>query len=55
MVSRFAAVTKKEISQIIKRAVPEIHKEDDEIQFEVFTADCSAVYAPRFLDMIRRS
>ena len=36
MVSRFAAVTNKEISQIIKRAVPEIHEEDDKIRFEIF-------------------
>ena len=36
MVSRFAAVTNKEISQIIKRAVPEIPEEDDEIRFEIF-------------------
>ena len=33
MDSRFAAVTNKEISQIIKQAVPEIHKEGDEIRF----------------------
>ena len=36
MVSRFAAVTNKEISQIIKQAVPEIHKEGDEIRFRSF-------------------
>ena len=30
MPSRFAAVTNKDISQLIKRAVPEIHEEGDE-------------------------
>ena len=33
---RFAAVTNKEISQIIKQAVPEIH-EGDEIRFGSFS------------------
>ena len=36
MASRFAAVTNKEISQIIKQAVPEIH-EGDEVWFGNFT------------------
>ena len=36
MASRFAAVTNKEISQIIKQAVPEIHEEGDEIRFGSF-------------------
>ena len=36
MPSRFAAVTNKEISQLIKQAVPEIHKEGDEVLFESF-------------------
>ena len=31
MVSQFAAVTNKEISQIFEQAVPEIHKKGDEI------------------------
>ena len=31
MPSRFAAVTNKEISQLIKQAVPEIHEECDEV------------------------
>ena len=31
MPSRFAAVTNKEISQLIKEAVPEIHEECDEV------------------------
>ena len=39
MASRFAAVTNKEISQIIKRAVPEIHEEGDEIRFESFNRE----------------
>ena len=33
VVSRFAAVTNKEISQINKQADPEIHEEGDEIRF----------------------
>ena len=36
MPSRFAAVTNKEISQLIKQAVPEIHKEGDEARFGSF-------------------
>ena len=40
MASRFAAVTNKEISQIIKRAVPEIHEEGDEIRFERQVRPC---------------
>ena len=36
MVSRFAAATNKEISQKIKEAVPEIHKEGGEIRFGGF-------------------
>ena len=35
MPSRFAAVTNKEISQLIKQAVPEIHEEGDEVRVEV--------------------
>ena len=31
--SWFAAVTNKEISQLIKQAAPEIHKEGDEVWF----------------------
>ena len=30
--SEFAAVTNKEISQVIKKAVPEIHEEGDEVR-----------------------
>ena len=33
---RFAAVTNKEISQLIKQAVPEIHEEGDEVRFGSF-------------------
>ena len=33
---QFAAVTNKEISQIIKQAVPKIHEEGDEIRFGIF-------------------
>ena len=38
MPSRFAAVTNKEISQLIKQAVPEIHEEGDEVQFGSFNS-----------------
>ena len=36
MASRFAAVNKKEISQLIKQAVSEIHEEGDEVRFGSF-------------------
>ena len=36
MASRFAAVKNKEISQIIKQAVPKIIEEGDEIRFGSF-------------------
>ena len=36
MASQFAAVTNKEISQIIKQAVPEIHEEGEKIRFGSF-------------------
>ena len=36
MASRFAAVTNKEISQIIKQVAPEIHKEGEKIRFGSF-------------------
>ena len=36
MAFRFAALTNKEMSQIIKRAVPEIPEEGDEIWFGRF-------------------
>ena len=35
MPSRFAAVTNKEFSQLIKQAVPEIHDEGDEVRFGI--------------------
>ena len=38
MLSRFAAVTNKEISQIIKQAVPEKHEEDDKVRFGSFNS-----------------
>ena len=37
MASRFAAVTNKESSQIIKQAVPEIHQEGGEVRFGSLT------------------
>ena len=36
MRSRFAAVTNKEISQLIKQAVPKIHEKGDEVLFGSF-------------------
>ena len=33
MPSQFAAVTNKEISQLIKQAVPEIHEKGNEVRF----------------------
>ena len=36
MPSLFAAVTNKEMSQLIKQAVPEIHEEGDEVRFGSF-------------------
>ena len=36
MASRFAAITNKEISQIIKGAVPETHEDGEEIRFGSF-------------------
>jgi len=36
IVSWFASVTNKEISQLIKQAFAEIHEEGDGIQFESF-------------------
>ena len=36
---RFAAVTNKEISQLIKQAVPEIHEEGDEVRFGSFNRE----------------
>ena len=36
MPSRFAVVTRKEISQLIKQAVPKIHEEGDEARFRSF-------------------
>ena len=36
MPSRFAAVTNKEISQLIKQAAPEIHEEGDKVRFRSF-------------------
>ena len=36
MPSRFPSVTNKEISQIVKRVVPEIHDEGDDVRFGSF-------------------
>ena len=37
MPSRFATLTNEEMSQLIKQAVPEIHKEGDEVRFGILT------------------
>ena len=39
MPSQFAAVTNKEMSQLIKQAVPDIHEEGDEVRFWSFNID----------------
>ena len=36
MPSRFAAVTNKEILQLVRQAVPEVHEEGDEVWFGSF-------------------
>ena len=43
MPSRFAAVTNKGISQLIKQAVPEIHEESDEVRFGSFNGKALSV------------
>ena len=48
MASRFAAVTNKEISQIIKQAVPEI-SEGDEFSLKVLTGKSLSVWL-EFID-----
>ena len=48
MASRFAAVTNKEISQIIKQAVPEI-SEGDKFSLEVLTGESLSVWL-EFID-----
>ena len=48
MASRFAAVTNKEISQIIKQAVPEI-SEGDKFSLEVLTGKSLSVWL-EFID-----
>ena len=44
MASRSAAVTNKDISQIIKQAVPEIHREGDKSRFECLTGKALSVW-----------
>ena len=43
MASRSAAVTNKEISQIIKQAVPQIHEEGEKYGLEVLTGKALSV------------
>ena len=40
MAFRFVAVTNEKISQVIKKAVPKIHEEGEEIRFDVLTGIC---------------
>ena len=49
MPSRFAAVTNKEISQLIKQAVPKIHEEGDEFGLEVLTGKAKS-FSLEFID-----
>ena len=50
MPSGFPAVTNKEISQITKQAVPEIHKEGDEVPFGRFNRSCFVLVRLEFID-----
>ena len=50
MPSRFAAVTNKEISQLIKQAVPEIHEEGDEVRFGSFNRNKTLSFWLKFID-----
>ena len=50
MPSGFPAVTNKEISQIIKQAVPEIHKEGDEVRFGSVNRSCFVLVRLEFID-----
>ena len=47
---RFAAVTNKEVSKLIKPAVPEIHKEGDEVRFGSFNRSCFVLVRLEFID-----
>ena len=49
MPSRFAAVTNKVISQIIKQSVPEIHEKRDEVRFENFDGKALSFWL-KFID-----
>ena len=49
MSSRFAGLTNKEISQLIKQDVPEIHDESDEVRFGSFSGS-SLSFLPEFFD-----
>ena len=50
MPSRFAAVTNKEFSQLIKQAVPEIHEEGDEVRFGSFNRYKTLSFLLEFID-----
>ena len=55
MPSRFAAVTNKEMSQLIKHAVPEIHEEGDEVRFWSFNTDLIGKPLPFLLEFIDKT
>ena len=48
MPSRFAALTNKEISQLIKQAVPEILEEGDKIFLGITTGNPGSVIVPQY-------
>ena len=48
MASQFAAVINKQISQISKQAVPEMHEEVDKIRMEVLTGKALSLWLEFF-------
>ena len=55
MPSRFAAVTNREMSQLIKHAVPEIHEEGDEVRFWSFNVDSIGKALSFWLEFIAKT
>ena len=50
MPSLFAAVTNKEISQLIKQAVLEVHEEGDEVRFGSLSRGKALSFCLEFID-----
>ena len=50
MPSRFATITNKEISLLIKQAVPEIHEEGDEVRFGSFDRYLALSFCLEFIN-----